>query len=100
MELDALTRGFPPADHGVVAGRLRRSALSIPANIAEGCGKSSRRETLRFMEISAGSAAETEHHILMACDLGYINPDATDALLASVMSVRRMLRSLILKFPA
>lgn len=51
------------------------------------------------MEIAAGSAAETEHHSLMACDLGYVNADAMDALLASVMSVRRMLRSLIMKFP-
>ena len=99
VELDTLTRGFPPADHGVVAGQLRRSALSIPANIAEGCGKSSRRETLRFLEIAAGSAAETEHHILMACDLGYIAAGATDVLLGNIMSVRRMLSSLIMKFP-
>ena len=99
VELDALTRGFPSVDHGVVGGQLRRSALSIPANLAEGCGKNSRRETLRFLEIAAGSAAETEHHILMACDLGYVSADATDVLLASIMSVRRMLSGLIMKLP-
>ena len=99
VELDALTRGFPPVDHGVVGEQLRRSALSIPANIAEGCGKSSRRETLRFLEIAAGSAAEAEHHVLMACDLGYLDAAASEALVASILSVRRMLRSLIMKFP-
>ncbi|PYP81445.1 MAG: hypothetical protein DMD35_01665 [Gemmatimonadetes bacterium] len=41
--------------------RVRRSALSIATNIAEGCGKNSRADTLRYLEIASGSAAETEH---------------------------------------
>jgi four helix bundle protein len=46
--------------------QLRHSARSIASNIAEGCAKNSRAETLRYSEISAGSAAETEHHLLVA----------------------------------
>jgi four helix bundle protein len=66
VALDGLVRKFPRSDAGVVSGQLRRAALSIPANIAEGCGKSSRRETLRFLQIACGSATETENHLLIA----------------------------------
>src|SRR5256885_721035 len=72
VAIDRMTREFPRADRGVVAGQLRRAVLSIPANIAEGCGKSSAKDTLRFLHIAAGSAKETESHLIIASDLGYI----------------------------
>jgi four helix bundle protein len=53
----------------IVTAQLRRSALSISANIAQGCGKRSRAESARYLEIATGSAAETEHHLAMAADL-------------------------------
>src|SRR5690242_15271399 len=56
----------------LITAQLRRSALSIGANIAEGCGKSSRAETIRYLEIAAGSAAETEHHLLVARDIAIL----------------------------
>jgi four helix bundle protein len=83
----------------LITAQLRRSALSIAANIAEGCGKSSRAETIRFLEIAAGSAAETEHHLLVARDLGVLTTRQADRYLANVGSVRRMLRSLIQRLP-
>jgi len=46
---DRMTRQFPRVDHGVIAAQMRRAVISIPANIAEGCGKSSRKETVRFL---------------------------------------------------
>ena len=96
---DDLTRRFPRTDRGVVAGQLRRAALSVPANIAEGCGKSSRRETVRFFQIALGSAKETENHILIASDLRYLHPKAREELLASNHSVQRMLIGLIRNLP-
>ena len=60
----------PPAK--VVTAQLRRSALSISANIAEGCGKRSCAETIRYLEIAAGSAAETQHHLTIAADLAIL----------------------------
>jgi four helix bundle protein len=63
----------------LITAQQRRSALSIAANIAEGCGKNSRAETLRFLEIAAGSAAETEHHLLVAKDIKILSETRADA---------------------
>lgn len=86
-------------DLRLITSQLRRSALSISANIAEGCGKSSRAETIRYLEIAAGSAAETEHHLFMARDTRVLATRHTDRFLAKIGSVRRMLRALTLRLP-
>jgi four helix bundle protein len=83
----------------VVTAQLRRSALSISANIAEGCGKRSRAEGIRFLEIAAGSAAETEHHLLMATDLDILPKSACTRLGNEAEQIGRMLRALIKNFP-
>ena len=89
--IDELTRRFPRADRGVIARQLRRSAFSIPANIAEGCGKSSAKETVRFLQIAGGSVTETESHVMLATDLGYIQPKESETLLDRILAIRRML---------
>jgi four helix bundle protein len=99
VALDELTRRFPRSDHGVVAGQLRRAALSISANIAEGCGKSSRKETLRFFQIAAGSARETENHLLIGGDLGYLSSDEREELTGRLKSIQRMLAGLMSRLP-
>jgi four helix bundle protein len=91
VAVDRQTRTFPRSDRGVVASQLRRSAFSIPANIAEGCGKNSVKETVRFMQIAAGSVTETENHIVLASDLGYIHPRTSDALVEQTVAIKRML---------
>lgn len=83
----------------MVASQLARAALSIAANIAEGCGKSSRRETVRYLEIAAGSAAETEHHLLVAAEMRLFEAERSDDWIARIGSIRRMLRALVLKLP-
>ena len=83
----------------MVGGQLRRAALSIPANIAEGCGKSSRKETVRFLQIALGSAKETENHILIASDLHYLHPKAREEMLAKIQSIQRMLLGLMRNLP-
>jgi four helix bundle protein len=92
------TRSSPP-DARAITGQLRRSALSIASNIAEGCGKSSRAETIRFLEIAAGSAAETEHHLLVALETQILPDEVARAFLGRVVSVRRMLFALIRNLP-
>ena len=96
---DDLTRRFPRADRGIVGGQLRRAALSIPANIAEGCGKSSRKDTVRFLQIALGSAKETENHLLIASDLHYLHPKAREELLSRIHSIQRMLIGLMRNLP-
>ena len=83
----------------LITAQLRRSALSIASNIAEGCGKSSRAETLRYFEIAAGSAAETEHHLIVAQDLHILSRAKAAAFLTRAASIRRMLSSLSKRLP-
>jgi len=88
----------PRADLALTS-QLRRSALAIATNIAEGCGKSSRAETIRYLDIASGSAAETEHHLEIARDVGVMGSDACEQFLHRVGSIRRMLRALVVKLP-
>jgi len=55
-----------------LVSQLRRAASSVPANIAEGCGCNGNREFARFLGIALRSASETEYHLLLARDLGYL----------------------------
>ena len=67
-----LTRAFPRDEMYGLTSQVRRSAASIGANIAEGCGRRSDGELARFLQIARGSASETEHHLLLARDLGFL----------------------------
>ena len=99
VSIDLITRRFPRSDHGVVASQMRRAALSIAANIAEGCGKSSRKETVRFLQIAAGSAHEVENHLLIAADLDYLPRATSEQKLGELKTVQRMLGALMRKLP-
>ena len=83
----------------MVAGQLRRSAISIPSNIAEGCGKGSRKETIRFFQIALGSATETESHLMIAADFGYLDAQAREVLLGEIKIIQRMLAKLASNLP-
>src|SRR4051812_31298534 len=67
-----LTQRFPRSDRGSLASQLVRSARGIGDTIAEGCGKDSRAETIRYLQMAAGSATETENHLLTAFDCNFI----------------------------
>jgi len=69
------TRGFPPEETYGLALQLRRSAVSIPSNVAEGAGRDGDREFLRFLSIARGSLSELETQLLIATDLGYLSAE-------------------------
>jgi four helix bundle protein len=100
MDVHRVTGTFPRVDGVAVVGQLRRAALSIPANIAEGAGKSGNSEFRRFLNIALGSAVETDYHLLAARDLGLLEAEAHDDLAARTLEVRRMLGGLIKKVSA
>ena len=83
-----------------MSNQLRRAALSVSANIAEGCGKGSRRETIRYFQIACGSAAETKNHLLIATELHYLAAAVSDELLGQATIIQRMLHKLMKNLPA
>ena len=91
---------FPDDERYGLTAHLRKSASSIPSNIAEGCGREGEKEFARFLSIAAGSASETEYQLLLAKDLGYMEPDLHSRLNEQVNDVKRMLNSFIQKLTA
>ncbi len=89
------TARFPKDEMYGLTSQLRRAASSVPANIAEGCGRGSSADLARFLQIALGSASEVEYHLILAKDLGYISASDQDARQAEVVEVKRMLTSLM-----
>lgn len=94
------TSSFPPAEMYGITAQLRRSSSSIPANIAEGCGRHGDAELGRFLSISMGSASELQYHLLLAKDLGYLCDTDYEQLAGDVSDVKRMLATFIIKLRA
>jgi four helix bundle protein len=92
-----VTNKFPKSELYGMTSQIRRCAVSIAANIAEGCGKRGNGEFQRFLNIAAGSASELEYHFLLARDLGYLAETDYPSLNAAVVEVKRMLASLARK---
>lgn len=85
------SKGFPADERFGLTAHLRKSATSVPSNIAEGCGRGGEKELARFLSIAAGSASELEYQLLLAHDLEYLPPAAHALLTEQVAEVRRML---------
>jgi four helix bundle protein len=100
LEVYRITGSFPTEERFSLVAQLRRSAASVPANIAEGCGRESQREFARFLSIAAGSACEAEYHLLLARDLGYLDEGIHRELDQGINEVKRMLNSFIQKLTA
>lgn len=74
--------------------QLRRASVSITSNIAEGSGRKSLKEQIRFLEISYGSLMETYNQLLIAIDLGYITADSVEAIKPNIDGVAKMINGL------
>ncbi len=95
-----ITKGFPREELFGLTSQIRRSASSVPANIAEGCGRRGNAELHRFLQMAMGSANELEYHLLLSKDLGYLQSDVYKGMQTQVEEVKRMLASLIRKVDA
>lgn len=95
LEVYRVTGSFPRTETLGLTSQIRRASASIPANIAEGCGRGSEGELARFMQIGMGSASELEYHLLLAHDLGYLAETDYRALHAAVIEVKKMLAPFI-----
>jgi four helix bundle protein len=92
-----ITKGFPREEIFGLTSQIRRSGSSVPANIAEGCGRRGNAELHRFLQMAMGSANELEYHLLLSKDLGYLKIEAYEGTQKQVVEVKRMLASLIRK---
>ena len=98
MELAAecyrVTQRWPRAEVFGLTLQLRRAVVSVPANIAEGRGRRSTKDFLRFLSIAYGSLTEVETYFQLAERLGYLAPPETERLMASAGEIGRMLNGL------
>jgi len=91
------TSNFPKQEMFGLVSQIRRCATSIPANIAEGCGRRGNGEFHRFLQIASGSASELEYHLLLSRDLRFMDAETHRSLNHLVEEVKRMLASLARK---
>jgi four helix bundle protein len=89
------SESFPRQEVFGLQSQLRRAAVSIPANIAEGCGRESSLDCAHFFQIAAGSTSELDYELLLARDLSYISDEVYAPLSAEVEEIRKMLSALI-----
>jgi|LGVF01.2.fsa_nt_gb four helix bundle protein len=88
-----LTCGFPKEELYGLSNQMRRAAVSVPSNIAEGAARNSKKEFNQFLHISLGSLAEVETQLIISRNLGFAS--GLEALLAKVDRVKKMLNGLI-----
>lgn len=95
-----VTSKFPREEIYGITSQVRRASVSIPANIAEGCGREGNAEFARYLQIAFGSASELENHFLLALDLGFIQETEFKRITNQIFEVKRMLTGLIQKLKA
>jgi four helix bundle protein len=95
-----LTEAFPMRERYGLASQMRRAAVSVASNIAEGCGRQGDRELARFLRIARGSVHEVECQLMLAGELGYLKQETCADLERSTAELSRMLNRLIRTFPA
>ena len=94
------TTDFPKEELYGLTSQMRRCAASIPANIAEGCGRRGNGEFHRFLQIAMGSASELEYHVLLSHDLGLLEKERFLELTFQVQEIKKMLAALIRRVDA
>ena len=97
-EIYRLTARFPREELLVLTSQMRRAAISVPSNIAEGAARSSRKEFARFLAVARGSLSELDTQIIIAQELGYLG--SSEALRDRVDGIFRLLAGLIASLSA
>jgi four helix bundle protein len=89
------TSRFPASERFGLTAQMRRAAVSISSNIAEGCGRSGVRELIQFLHVSLGSASELESQLRLATGLAFLTPAEAAPLLTQTCDLKKMLAGLI-----
>ena len=94
------SNGFPRSEIYALTSQVRRAAVSIASNIAEGCGRKTETDFARFLQMAMGSASEVQYDLLLARDLKFIKESEFQQLEGDITEVKRMLTALIQKLKA
>jgi|RhiMethySRZTD1v2_1073278.scaffolds.fasta_scaffold170442_3 four helix bundle protein len=95
LNLYRATAHFPGEEMYGLTRQIRRAGASVPANIAEGCGRGTTQELVRFLRVARGSLSEVDSHLTLAADLGYISSVVASDLHSTISRLHRMLNALI-----
>jgi four helix bundle protein len=95
VEVHELTTRFPRHELFGLSSQMRRAAISIPSNVAEGAARRTTRDLIAFLHVARGSLAEVETQLLLAQQVGYVDGRARDALMVLIDEVGRLLNGLI-----
>ena len=95
LDIYKMTKRFPKEEKYGLTSQIRRAALSVPSNIAEGHGRKTTPDYIRSLYIAYGSNCELETQVLLSGDLGYMKAEEFNKLQASIGEVERMLKALI-----
>jgi four helix bundle protein len=90
-----ITNDFPKAEQFGLTSQIRRCSVSIPSNIAEGCGRHSDKELIHFLYITLGSASELETQIIISQELGFLEKEMSEMIQALILEIIKMTSSLI-----
>jgi four helix bundle protein len=88
---------FPKDEQFNLVSQIKRASISIPTNIAEGCGRETQKELIRFLYISSGSAHELDYLFLISTELNFISKEESTFLLNEIDEIKKMLAALITK---
>lgn len=91
------TKGFPKDELTGLTAQMRRASVAVPVSLAEGCGRDTEGDFLRFLQTALGSASELEYCLDLSRDLHYLAEEAYPVLNGAVGEVKQMLASLIEK---
>lgn len=94
LELYRISAAFPGDERFGLVSQLRRSAVSVPSNIAEGSKRTHGRDYARFLNVAEGSAAEVQYLIILSRDLGILAGDRAESILTEIDEIARMLHVL------
>lgn len=100
LKVYAVTKSFPKEEQYGITAQIRRAAVSIPTNIAEGCCRKGSLDFARFLQISVGSASEVEYLLLLAYDLKMLSCTEQKNLIMDVQEIKRMLSAFLKKLNA
>ena len=89
-----MTSAFPKEERFGLTAQMRRAAVSVGSNIAEGCGRRGNRELLQFLYVASGSASELAFQLQLACALGFGEEATVDVARDELLSLQRMLNRL------